>query len=1729
MKTKFQKLVVSLLVAIMFLTSNGTLALAVEINEIAEANNTANIAAVEDVVEENIATEDLTQVVTEEEIPTVESEVLNDEPLEVSEEVNSVEEDNTVETINETNVVEVKEETIENNENSIEIETNSVEEVKAEEVKLNSKEETFTGSANSVNVKVVAQPGTFPEGTTMVVTSVENKDVEVAVGAIMNDKVNDMKAVDISFYANGEEVEPNKDVNVALTTSAFKAEKDLNVVHIQDSGKIEKMDLTNASKTTAEFKAESFSVYVVVETGEDARLFVEFKTSEDGDENNKTDIIKTLYVKQKDLSHIDSVLYEPAFNHDSDVVFKGWTEDPNYVVAQDGIVTANSPILTINQIRTDSTNGISSKLPPAQDGTIVKYYAVLVKSYKVNYIGDAGALLGASEMSFRADAPANREYTVNMPYTPQDAEHDFEGWLVVNGSEHIADYSAGNIYYNDDVITINGDVTFTVNAPKGNWLVFDENGKGGTYNAPKFILSGENTAEPDITMSRNGYRFGGWYDSKEHADAHGKDESDENGKFIFGGTISEKTTVYASWIPNTRAPYTVIIWTQNQQRTGYEVKDSYVNTNGVVGQDIPYTSVENMDEDYATITGASSNIGHYTGFCLKEDSKDQHITITPEGDAVLNLYYDRIEYNFKFYIYRDGTQNNRYDYANNSGTGSSLNDLVTWHTNENEHPNVTGYTVQSENVGNRTYYYFVMNAYYGEDLVESGKWPTYDKITGANGRQAVSYVMMVGTKLKPNPTNTGTGTVKGIISVLNENILGATNNANGNYVIVRFPDNSNNWRYHIWYETIDGEDYTGKTTRTYEGKTYYEDDVLVVRSSNTDVNSQNEPKYTGFTFLTKKGQNWNNGNYWTTNEGNTTLYHLNFVYNREQYKVEFFDGNYVDEKNDPIQNHSSNLLHESDLIGQGATIPNNLRNYVPSLPAGETGYVFEGWYLDEGCTTPYTWTTMPVGGITVFAKWRQIQYRVFLHPNVSRDDNSLDWGSDSQAMNFRVSFGGKVSAPTGLRDDYEFVGWYRDEGLTQPFNAEAFVLNETTVTANYDKTTDMTDPSDKFGSDLATQNSDAERFWITKKLDLYAKWRSKLPGALGITVEYEYKDSTGATKTVQDDKKYVDQAKANAINGFVPPEGKIFDKWQLQTYNDGFVPTDRYVYPGETFEVLKSDAQQVIDEQAEDGTIIAATYTIKLVAIYRDAEQGTPTHIYWYKNDGTAGPIYRDPANYPDTTANLAINEAVAIKKAPSREGYIFKGWGKIEEPRDESNPRAFEEFAPKDVEVKPLVYFKEGTDGAEGKYYKDEACTIEAEFVAADEDGKYEALIALWEGKQDQLTYMPNGGTGTMNPTKGKVGKPVKVADNEFTREGYTFTGWNTKADNSGTAYGIGNSYVLTPGEDILYAQWKINSHNLTINYVYEDGTQAADTYTATPKYNEAYSVKSPTITGYTADKTVVSGTMPDEDVTVTVTYKINSHNLTINYVYEDGSQAANTYTDALDYNEDYRVTSPTITGYTADKTVVSGTMPDEDVTVTVTYKINNHNLTINYIYEDGSQAANTYTDALDYNEDYSVKSPTITGYTADKTLVSGTMPDEDVTVTVVYSINSYNLTIKYEYEDGTKAADTYTDRPDYNEAYSVTSPTITGYTADKSVVSGTMPAENVEVTVVYKANDYEYSVEYYYENESGEYDLAKTDKAEATFNTEVSVNPKGTSDYNEHHYVLEKVDPESKTIKER
>ena len=73
-------------------------------------------------------------------------------------------------------------------------------------------------------------------------------------------------------------------------------------------------------------------------------------------------------------------------------------------------------------------------------------------------------------------------------------------------------------------------------------------------------------------------------------------------------------------------------------------------------------------------------------------------------------------------------------------------------------------------------------------------------------------------------------------------------------------------------------------------------------------------------------------------------------------------------------------------------------------------------------------------------------------------------------------------------------------------------------------------------------------------------------------------------------------------------------------------------------------------------------------------------------------------------------------------------------------------------------------------------------------------------EGETYTLSYDANGGTGSMSSQTNKTTYTVK--SNSFTKEGYEFTKWNTKADGTGTDYEPGASITITE-DTTLYAQW--------------------------------------------------------------------------------------------------------------------------------------------------------------------------------------------------------------------------------------------------------------------------------------------------------------------------------------
>lgn len=145
------------------------------------------------------------------------------------------------------------------------------------------------------------------------------------------------------------------------------------------------------------------------------------------------------------------------------------------------------------------------------------------------------------------------------------------------------------------------------------------------------------------------------------------------------------------------------------------------------------------------------------------------------------------------------------------------------------------------------------------------------------------------------------------------------------------------------------------------------------------------------------------------------------------------------------------------------------------------------------------------------------------------------------------------------------------------------------------------------------------------------------------------------------------------------------------------------------------------------------------------------------------------------------------------------------------------------------------------------------------------------------------------------------------------------------------------------------------------------------------------------------------------TSTENMEKHNVTVNYVMpEDATEEAPATKQVEVYKGyDYSIVSPELVGYRPDKAEVEGTMGTEDVAETVTYEFANaHRVTLNYVMPEGVTAPEPVSKMVSEGVEYSIPVPEVEGCKPDKTVVTGTMGEEDIEVTVTYS-KSLNYTI--------------------------------------------------------------------------------------------------------------------------
>lgn len=100
-----------------------------------------------------------------------------------------------------------------------------------------------------------------------------------------------------------------------------------------------------------------------------------------------------------------------------------------------------------------------------------------------------------------------------------------------------------------------------------------------------------------------------------------------------------------------------------------------------------------------------------------------------------------------------------------------------------------------------------------------------------------------------------------------------------------------------------------------------------------------------------------------------------------------------------------------------------------------------------------------------------------------------------------------------------------------------------------------------------------------------------------------------------------------------------------------------------------------------------------------------------------------------------------------------------------------------------------------------------EAEKLFSFIENRTVALSKGFGADSARLFYEANGGSGTMfNEFIVSKGEKVTLKACGFDGETfqYTFDGWNTEKDGSGTAYSAGDEITLENGKTVLYAQWK-------------------------------------------------------------------------------------------------------------------------------------------------------------------------------------------------------------------------------------------------------------------------------------------------------------------------------------
>ena len=360
---------------------------------------------------------------------------------------------------------------------------------------------------------------------------------------------------------------------------------------------------------------------------------------------------------------------------------------------------------------------------------------------------------------------------------------------------------------------------------------------------------------------------------------------------------------------------------------------------------------------------------------------------------------------------------------------------------------------------------------------------------------------------------------------------------------------------------------------------------------------------------------------------------------------------------------------------------------------------------------------------------------------------------------------------------------------------------------------------------------------------------------------------------------------------------------------------------------------------------------------------------------------------------------------------------------------------------------------------------------ISTDETGN-RTYWAKWTINQYTITFDTDGGS-EVAPITQDYGTAI-TAPADPTREGYTFTGWDTAIPATMPAHNM-----------TITAQWTVNQY--TITYDLDGGTAEGnpDTYTVE---TDAFTLKNPTRPGYTFTGWSGTGLTGEDNLTVTIPkgstgnrsytahWSLNTYSITYDL---NGGTASGNPTSYTVESATITLNQPTKTGYTFTGWSGTDLTGEDNLTVTIPagstgdrsytahWSLNTYSIT--YDLDGGTASGNPNFYTVE-SSTITLNPPTRTGYTFIGWSGTDLSGSDNLTVTIPagsignrsyiahWSLNTYSIT--YDLDGGTAFGnpDSYTVE---SAAITLNEPTKAGYVFTGWSGTDLVGEDNLTVTI--------------------------------------------------------------------